>query len=90
MSDSNVPEACQSTGECKYAMQAADIAVTKVFAILGVDIDDPKQVSNFQEDLRFSKSFRILAGKTGTRMTFVLMTALFSGCLALIWKGIKG
>ena len=38
--------------------EAARIAVKDVFAILGVDIDHPESVSEFQADLRFNKKLR--------------------------------
>jgi hypothetical protein len=37
---------------------AADKAVKKVFAILGVDIDKPESVEEFREDLRFGRKLR--------------------------------
>ena len=43
---------------CPHAASAADMAVKKTFAILGVDINDPQQVSKFQEDIRFSGKLR--------------------------------
>lgn len=44
---------CPSPG-CRLPEAAADSAVRKVFAILGVDIDDPQQVQRFQDQLRFT------------------------------------
>ena len=44
---------CLSNPQCQ---NIADKSVKKVFAILGVDIDDPQQVEEFREDLRFGKS----------------------------------
>ena len=38
--------------------EAADRAVKKVFAILGVDVDKPESVEEFREDLRFGKKMR--------------------------------
>lgn len=37
---------------------AADKAVKKVFAILGVDIGKPESVEEFREDLRFGRKLR--------------------------------
>lgn len=42
---------------CDLADAAAESAVTKVFAILGVDIDDPKQVKAFQQAIWSAQSF---------------------------------
>jgi hypothetical protein len=38
--------------------EAADLAVKRVFAILGVDIDHPESVEEFREDLRFGRKMR--------------------------------
>lgn len=45
------------------ARKAADTAVCKVFAILGVDIADPRQVEEFRQDLRFGGKLRRAADK---------------------------
>ena len=37
---------------CPHVAEAADTAVKKVFAILGVDVDVPKEVEQFRENLR--------------------------------------
>lgn len=42
---------------CELADAAAESAVTKVFAILGVDIDDPKQVKALQQAIWSAQSF---------------------------------
>jgi hypothetical protein len=46
---------CQDNPNCQ---EAADRAVKKVFAILGVDVDKPESVENFREDLRFGRKLR--------------------------------
>ncbi|SDE20641.1 hypothetical protein [Desulfuromonas thiophila] len=43
---------------CPQAVEAAEKAVAKTFAILGVDIHDPAQVAEFQDDLRFGRKVR--------------------------------
>lgn len=48
---------------CEHAESAAKKAVKEVFAILGVDVDDPRQVKCFQEDLRFGEKLRKLSDK---------------------------
>jgi len=45
------------------AERAADKAVRRTFAILGVNIDNPESVAAFNEDLRFNKTLRKLANK---------------------------
>lgn len=58
---------------CHHADQAAeaasDKAVKKVFAILGVDVDVPKDVEAFRADLRFGGQLRKAADKG--RLAFV-------------------
>lgn len=50
---------CKNDGlDCPKAREVADEAVRKVFAILGVDIDDPEKVEEFRMDLRFGRSMR--------------------------------
>lgn len=58
-----MPEKCSARNQEEFpqAEQAADHAVRKVFAILGVDIDKPESVEEFREDLRFGKKLRRVA-----------------------------
>lgn len=64
--------------------EAADRAVKKVFAILGVDIDKPESVEEFREDLRFGKRMR----KAADHGTLVLFGAIAVGLAATVWAGI--
>ena len=73
--------------ECPLNAQCQDIAdksVKKVFAILGVDIDDPREVEEFREDLRFGKRLR----KYSDYGTMAVVTAVFLAIGAAIWTGI--
>jgi hypothetical protein len=57
---------CKSYEEadsCPAARGAAKEAVRQVFAILGVDIDSPKEVEEFRKSLRFGDSLRKAADK---------------------------
>jgi hypothetical protein len=64
--------------------EAADRAVKKVFAILGVDVDKPESVEEFREDLRFGKKMRKAADHG-----FLAMIGLFVvGLGAIIWAGV--
>lgn len=69
---------------CPQVKEAADEAVKKVFAILGVDIDVPKEVEEFRENLRFGASMRRAADKGMLTVIGVLVTAM----LAALWAGI--
>lgn len=74
MSDCNEPQ-CQ---------EAADRAVKKVFAILGVDIERPESVEEFREDLRFGKRMR----KAADHGFLALIGLIVVGLGAAIWAGI--
>jgi hypothetical protein len=77
-------ETCKDpTGEsCPFSDRAAKKAVREVFYIFGVDIDDPAQVKEFQEDLRFSSTLRGMANK-GLMATVVVGVTFFLGAMAL-------
>ncbi len=64
--------------------EAADRAVKKVFAILGVDIDKPESVEEFREDLRFGKKLR----KAADHGFLALMGVLAAAMAAAAWAGI--
>ena len=40
--------------ECPYAQEIADLAVKKAFAIIGINIDEPHEVEEFRNTIRFS------------------------------------
>lgn len=75
--------------DCTQANEAADAAVKKVFAILGIDIDDPKQVEEFRQDLRFAGSLRqdVKDGKTTIRR--VALTIFLTAISGALWIGVK-
>ena len=61
-SDQN--QVCTGNPEhCPQVQQAAEDAVRKVFSILGVDVDVPKEVEEFRENLRFGASMRRAADR---------------------------
>jgi hypothetical protein len=64
--------------------EAADRAVRKTFAILGVDIDHPESIEEFREDLRFGKRLRKLADH-GMFSFIAVAAAALAGAL---WIGI--
>ena len=71
-----------SLGE-RVSEKAADKAVKKVFAILGVDINKPESVEEFREDLRFGKKLRKLADHG----TLVIVGLLFTGLAWAVFEG---
>jgi len=64
--------------------EAADRAVKKVFAILGVDIDKPESVEEFREDLRFGKRMR----KAADHGFLALVGLVVVGLGAVVWAGV--
>ena len=65
--------------------EAANAAVKKTFAILGVDVDKPESVEEFREDLRFGRRLRKMSDH-GWMVGFGLVVG---GILFLIWTGVK-
>lgn len=59
---------------------AADAAVVKVFAILGVDLGDPAAVEEFRKDLRVAGSLRRAVDKS--MMAAFVAIVLFGFALA--------
>lgn len=66
------------------AQETADLAVKKVFAILGIDINNPASVEEFREDLRFGRRMRKLADHGSMALIGTLVVGL---CIA-VWTGI--
>lgn len=74
-----IPEHCN-----RASQNAADNAVKKVFAILGVDVDKPESVEDFRKDLRFGARMRKYADHG-----FLAFIAIVSGAVALaLWEGV--
>ena len=69
---------------CPHVKEAADEAVKKVFAILGVDVDVPKEVEQFRQNLRFGASMRRAADKG----MLAIIGTIAVGALAALWAGI--
>ena len=80
-------QACSLPPEyCPHIKEAADEAVKKVFAILGVDVDVPKEVEQFRENLRFGANMRRAADKG----MLAIIGAIAVGAMAALWAGIVG
>ena len=85
-------QACSLPPEyCPHIKEAADEAVKKVFAILGVDVDVPKEVEQFRENLRFGANMRRAADKGMLAIIGAIavgaMTALWAGVVSSMMKG---
>lgn len=70
--------------DCPHARESAELAVKKVFAILGVDIDVPKEVEQFRENLRFGASMK----RAADRGLLAIVGAIATAFLAALWAGI--
>ena len=69
---------------CPQVEQAADMAVRKFFAILGVNIDEPKEVEEFRENLRFGATMR----KHADRGMGAIIIALAGSITLAVWLGV--
>ena len=75
---------CVKEERCEFAEEAADVAVRKVFAILGVDVDKPESVEAFREDLRFGKRLR-----KATDHGMLAVAAVVAGAICVAaWSGV--
>lgn len=70
--------------DCPHVRESAEIAVKKVFAILGVDIDRPESVEDFREDLRFGKRMR----RAADHSVLALLGVIAAGVAAAVWAGV--
>ena len=75
----------QETDYCPHADSAADRAVSKVFSMLGVDVNKPESVEEFRMDIRFGSKVR----KTADRMWMAVWAMAAAGIIYALWDGIK-
>lgn len=78
--------------ECPHIQRSAELAVAKVFAILGVDIDNPEKVEEFRVNLRFGAGLRRASDKgifaaIGV-VTTMLLAALGWGLMIMIQRAL--
>lgn len=71
--------------DCPHAEESAKKAVKMVFAILGVNVDEPKEVEEFRENLRFGASLRRAADRGWMAAVGIIATS----AMATIWVGIQ-
>lgn len=82
---------CESVPEqCPHVSQAADAAVKKVFAILGVDIAVPKEVEQFRMDLRFGARMRRASDRGTVALIVAIVSSGVAAIFALITSAFKG
>ena len=68
----------------RLSEEAAEHAVKKFFAILGVNVDCPESVEEFREDLRFGKKMRKVAGHS----TLAFVSVVSAAVAYAAWAGI--
>lgn len=80
------PERRQISNSCYHAETAAAAAakqaVRETFAILGVDVDSPKEVEDFRKGLRFGDSLRRLSAKGAAGFALAVAALVFAAFLA--------
>ena len=69
----------------RLVREAAREAVRETLHTLGVDADDPH---GMQADLAYLRRQREVSERIGLRLRLVLMTAIVTGALAMLWLGI--
>lgn len=79
-----------SPEKCEVADNAASDAVRKTFAILGVDVDNPQQVKEFQESLRFGEKLRAIADKSLIAFILAFVAASATAMIYGIGAKLKG
>ncbi len=67
------------------AREAAREAVRETLHTLGVDADSPHEM---QADLVYLRRQREFSERIGLRLRLVIITAVLSGALAMLWLGI--
>lgn len=71
------------TPVCQYSEDSAKKAVRDVFAILGVDVERPEQVREFQESLRFGDFLKKAANKS----VFAVVSTIVAAVMLALWYG---
>lgn len=68
----------------RIADEAATKAAKHVFAILGVDIDTPKEVEEFRENLRFAANMR----RSANRWSLAIVASIGTGTAGALAVGL--
>jgi uncharacterized coiled-coil protein SlyX len=71
--------------EMRVAHQVVDMAVSKAFSHMGVDVNDPKSLTTFRDNLTFGGLFRDAA----TKGFYAMMAAVCGGIGLSIWLAFK-
>lgn len=71
-------------GETLLIDRAATRSVEIVFASIGVDVNDPKDLQRFRDDLRFGAMIRAAAQKG----MFAALTAIVTAIVGAVWYAV--
>lgn len=77
---------CPHEQQRQYDAEIARAAVKEVFAILGVDVDDPEKVEEFRKDLRFGGDMRRMRDKGVLTIIGVFFTAVGVAVVGVVFK----
>lgn len=72
------------------AREAAKAAVKETFLVLGVDMNDPKDVIALHKRLAFLQSFEATVSAAARHSVLALSALVVLGIAALIWQRISG
>ena len=75
--------------EMRVAHQAVEMAVKQAFGLLGVDVNDPKQLQGFRDDLTFGGLFRD-AAKKGFYAMLATMAGIIGTSVVIVIKSYFG
>jgi hypothetical protein len=85
-------EACstRSAVDCPHAQESAREAVKLTFSILGVNVDEPKEVEEFRRDLRFAGDLRKDIHDSKKLALKILLTAVLTAILGYMGFKVSG
>lgn len=92
--DSGAPEGqldrrrMKSPDDCPFLIEAANLAVKRTFAILGIDVDDPEKVEQFRQDLRYARESRTDSANRKSSIENAGILVIVGAVLAVLWLGI--
>ena len=86
--DSRIEKKLEAS-EMKVAHQAVEMAVKQAFSHLGVDVNDPRQLQAFRDDLIFGGLFRD-AAKKGFYALLATMAGIIGTSVVIVIKSYFG
>ncbi len=88
MSTKDKCEVFSGNETCPQAHAAAEQAVIKVFAIIGVNVSDPEKVEQFREELRFGRKVKRISDRTAISALSIIVAIAITTLLKRfnIWQ----